>query len=372
MRVCVDVQPAMGQRAGVGRYARALVEHLGALRGNDLVRLFYFDFRRRGLPFPAGDMEHKAVRWCPGRVMQKSWNVIKLPLFDRVAGPADVYHFPNFVIPPLTQGRKSIATIHDMSFLAYPEFAEKRNLAWLTSRISDTVKRADAVITDSEFSANEILDRLPLSRDKLFPIHLGLSEYFKPPADGDIRHMRRTFGLNRPYILMVGTIEPRKNIDFLVGVFERMTEFKGDLVLTGMRGWKYQPILARINGSPRSRDIRYLEYVSDEALPALYGGADAFVFPSLYEGFGFPPLEAMACGTPVVASDAASLPEVLGDAALLVSGFDADAWASEIMQTLSGNSVRRAMIDGGRDRASRFTWDETARKTWEVYRQVAL
>lgn len=370
MKVCIDIQAAMTQRAGVGRYTRSLVERLGDLRGNDTVRLFYFDFQRRGTPFSAEGMEQKAVRWCPGRIMQKSWNALRWPPFDWLAGPADVYHFPNFIIPPLARGR-SIATVHDVSFLAYPEFAETRNLAWITARIFDTVERADAVITDSRFSAEEISKRLSVNREKIFPIHLGLSEHFAPPAQEEVERLRRAKGLDRPYLLTVGTIEPRKNLEFLITAFERMTGFDGCLVLAGMRGWKYQPILKRIADSPRARDIRRLEYVGDDELPALYAGADLFLFPSLYEGFGLPPLEAVACGTPVIASSAGSLPEVLGDAALLISGFDADAWASEAMRMISDTSARRALIDKGRRRASQYTWRETARKTWEVYRQVA-
>ncbi len=314
-------------------------------------------------------MEQKVIHWCPGRIVQKSWKTLRWPPFNLLAGQADLYHFPNFIIPPITSG-KTVVTIHDMSFLRYPQFAESRNLAWLTAGIAGTVQRADAVITDSQFSADEIVECLHVNSDKIFPIHLGLSNHITSPDHNKIDLLRRTKGLDRPYLLMVGTIEPRKNIEFLIKVFERMTTFDGYLVLAGMRGWKYESILSRIRNSNRSLDIRYLEYIKDEELPALYAGAELFLFPSLYEGFGLPPLEAMACGTPVIASFAGSLPEVLGEAALLLRDNDADLWASGAMDLISDASRRQTWIDKGLSHAAHYTWQETARKTWEIYRKV--
>lgn len=371
MKVCVDIQSAMGrQRAGIGRYTRSLVERLGELSQSDCLLLFCFDFQRRGIPFPVKNSKQKIIKWCPGRLMRRCWNTLRWPPFDMLAGPADVYHFPNFIIPPLSRGR-GIATIHDLSFMAYPRFAEDRNLTYLTALISDTASRADAIITDSTFSAAEISERLSVDMNRIFPIHLGISEKFAPASPEAVGRERRKLGLDRPYVLTVSTIEPRKNIEFLVRVFEQMTGFDGCLVVAGMKGWKYEPILKRMRDSSRARDIRHLEYVSDEELPALYSGAELFFFPSLYEGFGLPPLEAMACGTPVIASTSASLPEVLGDGALAISGFDAETWASEALRILSETSERQAMIERGLRQAARYTWRETARRTWEVYRKTA-
>jgi glycosyltransferase involved in cell wall biosynthesis len=174
-----------------------------------------------------------------------------------------------------------------------------------------------------------------------------------------------------PYILTVGTIEPRKNIAFLVEIFEKMRAFKGRLVIAGRLGWKYSPILERLRASPRAADIRLLENVNDGELASLYAGAEAFVFPSLYEGFGFPPLEAAACGAPVVSSAAGSLREVLGNGALLIDKYDAGQWAEAVMGIINDVSRRRALVDRGRLQAARYTWAETARKTMELYRSLA-
>ena len=369
MNVCLDIQPAVGQRAGVGRYTRALVEHLGEGCGADRLRLFYFDFLRRGLTFAAPGLDQQAIRWCPGRLVQKSWKNLHWPPFDWLAGRADVYHFPNFIIPPLASGR-AVVTVHDVSFLRYPAMAEARNLAYLKARIADTVRRADAIITDSRFSAGEIIELLRAEPAKVFPIPLGAADHVRPPDQEAVARLRRERGLTRPYLLTVGTLEPRKNTAFLADVFEAMTAFDGDLVIAGMRGWKYEPILARLRASPRSGSIRYLEYVGDSELPALYAGAELFLFPSIYEGFGFPPLEAMLCGVPVLASTAGSLPEVLGDGARLIAEFDAGRWAGEALRLLADSAARHGMIAQGRAWAQRYTWHETARQTWAIYRKV--
>ncbi len=370
MNVCLDIQPALAQRAGVGRYTRALVEHLGESRGADRLRLFYFDFRRRGLNFATPGLEQQAIHWCPGRLIQKSWKTLHWPSFDRLAGRADVYHFPNFIIPPLTYGR-TVVTMHDGSFLRYPAMAEAKNLAYLKTRIADTVRRADAIITNSRFSTREVVELLHADPAKVFSIPLGVADHICPPDQTAVARLRRERGLARPYLLTVGTLEPRKNMAFLADVFEAMSAFDGDLVIAGMRGWKYEPILERLRASPRAAAIHYLEYVNDNELPALYAGAELFMFPSIYEGFGFPPLEAMLCGVPVLASTAGSLPEVLGEAGRLIAEFDAERWAAEARRLLADSTVRRAMIAKGRAWAQRYTWRETARQTWEIYRKVA-
>lgn len=366
MRVCIDIQSAITQRAGVGRYTKSLVEHLGPLAGGDELRLFYFDFKRAGTPLSVDHATHAAVRWLPGRLAQKAWTAIGWPPFNWFAGAAEVFHFPNFIRPPLTRG-KSVVTIHDVSFLRHPETTEERNLRYLTAQIRKTVEQTDRIITDSEFSAREIAELLGVHPDRVTAIPLGLTHHAASPDARAVQALK----LDRPYLLFLGTLEPRKNIPFLIDVFERLTSFDGDLVIAGMKGWKYEPILQRIRDSQHANRIRYLEYVEDHLLPGLYAGAELFVFPSLYEGFGFPPLEAMRCGTPVVSSNGGSLPEVLGDAAERIEGFDAGEWAARLEQVISDRALRDRLGAAGRKRAAIYRWEETARRTWDVYREMA-
>lgn len=368
MRICIDVQSAIAQTAGVGRYTSELVRHIGPMTG-DRISLFYFDFTRRAFPFRAPNTVLTPCRWFPGRMAQYCWKTFGRPSFDFFAGDADLYHFPNFIIPPLNRG-KTVVTVHDMSFMRFPQFAEKRNLDYLTDRIQKTIARADAVITDSIFSANEIVFLTGTPREKVHAIHLGVSPAFKVQSQDKVKNVLQRLGINRPYLLTVGTIEPRKNIGFIVEMFEQMKSFDGLLVIVGRCGWKYQATLERIRKSSCVRRILHLAGAADADLPSLYAGSSLFVIASLYEGFGFPPVEAMACGTPVLSSTGGSLPEVLADAAALMTQYDARLWAKQAERILTDTGLRRRMIQSGFERAACFTWQETARKTLEVYRKI--
>ena len=366
----MDIQAALGQRAGVGRYVRELLGHLGPAAGTDELSAFYFDFKRTGLDAPPPGVELRSCRWMPGRVAQAAWKRLGFPPYEWFAGKADLYHFPNFIRPPLGRGRKSVVTIHDVSFLRMPETTEAKNLAWLSAEIHNTAAKADAILTDSHFSAREIVELLQVPESKVFPVWLGLPKFGPPPAPEAVAQARKTLGLEKPYLLMVGTIEPRKNIPFLVKIYEALKDFDGDLVLVGGLGWKTGPTLRAISESPRKAGIKLLKHLDDAQLSALYAGAAAFTFPTRYEGFGFPPLEAMGRGAPVISARNSSLPEVLGDAAEWVAGFDAEAWAATIRAVLADSARAARLRAAGFAQARKFTWEETARQTWEVYRRV--
>lgn len=371
MRICVDIQSAVSQRAGVGRYTRNLVEHLAPLMAPaDDLNLFYFDFHRRGLDFPCPGAHQTPVHWIPGKYAQQAWKRLQWPPFDWFSGKADLYHFPNFTIPPLTGGKK-IVTIHDMSFLRFPEFSEQKNLDYLSTFIHDTVRRADAIITVSEFSKKETAELLGVDPARIFATPLGVTPGCSRPPTAQIEQTRRHLKLERPYLLSVGTLEPRKNIPFLIDVFEHLSGFEGDLVIAGMKGWKFEPILQRLNASSHRSRIHYLEFVPDIDLFPLYAGAELFITTSFYEGFGLPPLEALACGTPVVSSTGGSLPEMLtGNAAVLIPDFDVSVWAATITSLLNDRSRRDQLAQNAPAHAARFSWRDTAQKTLDVYRKV--
>ena len=374
MQVCLDYQPAVTQRAGIGRYTRVLAgELLKTKLPDDDLRLFYLDFFRRGVVDLPG-AKTTPSRLMPGAILQRLWRTVGFPPFDLLSGSADVFHFTNFLRPPLRRGR-SVVTIFDMSFERFPQFAEAKNLRNLRRGIRQTAAKADAIITISDFSACEIAEFLPEARGKLFPIPLGISPDFAPASPEAVASLREKAGLERPYILAVGTIEPRKNLKFLVDVFERLAADSAtedlDLVIAGAPGWRCDDILARFETSPRASRIHYMRYVPDGQLAALYTGAAVLAVPSHYEGFGFPPLEAMACGTPVVSSAGGSLPEVLGDAALVVPDFDPDAWRTALGRAANDAGLRAKLRPAGMVRAATFRWEKTAAETWRVYRGEA-
>ena len=368
MKICIDIQAAVSQGAGIGRYVRLLAEHLNKSMGTDDLILFYFDFMRHGLPAPLANT--RAVRWCPGRIVQSCWKTIGWPPFDWFAGNADLYHFPNFIMPPFSKG-KCVVSIHDASFLRFPEFTERGNLAYLRSAIKNTVKRSDAIITISHFSASELGFFFPEARNKIHVIYPGVTEHMLHSLPQDRSGLRHKLGLRHKYLLTVGTLEPRKNIEFLIRMFEKMKDFRGELVIVGRRGWKYASTFERIRSSPRANEIRLLENVNDRELAAIYAGAELFLFPSYYEGFGFPPLEAIACGTPVISSTGGSLKEVLGDGALLIDDYDLVRWTRAVELLINDKQVRQMFIEKGHRQVAKYSWTETARQTMALYRKIA-
>ena len=372
MRVTLDIQPALAQGGGIGRYTRELLRHLPDAAPDLDFSAFFFDFNRRGLPFPPPPARTlRPCRWCPGRIAQQLWKRLHAPPYPFFAGPADLYFFPNFIRPPMGRSRaRTVVAIHDVSFLRLPETTEPKNLAWLRAGIAQSAKSADAIVTDSRFSASEIAETLSVPPSKIHPVLLGVAPPPPAPDPGDAARRRTRLGLLRPYLLMVSTIEPRKNIPFLVKVFEALRSFDGDLALVGGLGWKTGPILDAIARSPASSRIRLLSHIPDPDLDAVYAGASAFVFPSLYEGFGLPPLEAMARGTPVVAARNSSLPEVLGDAPLWIDGWDPAHWAASIQALLDSHSDLARLRAAGPLQASRFTWSSTAASTAALFRSL--
>lgn len=373
MLVNLDYQPAVAQRAGIGRYTRLLAHYLPAfMEGDDALRLFYLDFTRRAEPPEAiARAVPKPWRLLPGKVIQQLWKRGLPPRYDLLSGRADIFHFPNFIIPPVSKKAKTAVTIFDMSFMRHPECAEARNLAYMTARIGETVKRADAIITISKFSADETEAFFPEAKGKTHPLYLGLDQTLLPPPPETVAETRKRLGLDRPYILSVGTIEPRKNFAFLVDVFERLGRDDIDLVIVGRPGWKCEPTLEKFRTSKAAKNIRHFASTGDGDLAALYAGASVFALASLYEGFGFPPLEAMQCGAPVVSSDGGSLPEVLGEAAEIVHGFDADTWAAALARMLGDKGRRAEFATRGKSWARRYRWEDTARQTYAIYKGIA-
>jgi glycosyltransferase involved in cell wall biosynthesis len=287
----------------------------------------------------------------------------------------DVYHGTNFRLR--ARGRfGSIITIHDLALKIFPHLRRRWLGDWLGHiKTSRDARLSDRVIADSDATARDIERHIDISRGKLRVIHLAAGAEFRPVEDRQmIASLLARIGMKKPrYILFSGTLEPRKNVPVLLQAYLGLLSEHPDtgLVLAGMPGWKSAKITDFIRMNGLAEDVRITGYLTLQDLAALYSGASVFVLPSLYEGFGLPPLEAMACGSPVIVSNGGSLPEVVGDAAIVLPPDDAEGFRREIARVLSSPELAQEMRGKGFRRAALFSWGRTAAETLKVYREVA-
>ncbi|NLD71706.1 MAG: glycosyltransferase family 4 protein [Chloroflexi bacterium] len=373
MRVGIDYTSAVRQGAGIGRYTRGLIRALVEIDRTNRYVLFSAGRDPRGATWPA----NVAYRALPltDRHLAILWQRLRLPLpVETITGRVDLFHSPDFVLPPVWRARTAL-TVHDLSFMRYPECSSPPLLEYLMRSVPRSVERADLVLADSESTRRDVIELLGIAEDRVRTLYAGVEERFSRPAEPDaVEAVRRRYGIARPYILGLGTLQPRKNFPALIRAYHALRETHGvehQLVIGGGRGWLDDEIYATIDALGLEGDVLLPGYVDDADLPALYTGAAVFAFPSLYEGFGIPILEAMACGTPVVSADASSLPEVTGDAALLVSPHDVEALAHALWRLLDDGDLRETLVERGRQRVALFRWEAAARTLLEAYASLA-
>ncbi len=374
MRIAIDLSPALHQKAGLGRYAQTLAEHLVAQdHENEYVAFGYGRFTAGRLPPTLNNLPRANVRLNARPWRMGTWGAHTLGLaMDRLLPQVDLFHATEHLLPPLKK-IKTVFTLHDLIFRFYPEYHLPLNKWFLTSTMPLFLKRADAIIAVSECTKRDAIQLYHVPPEKITVIHEGVNETLRPVCDPEtLARTRARWAKGQPFMLFVSTIEPRKNLSAVVDALRwlRGRGYPHRLVVAGRKGWLYQETLEHARASGLNSEIDWLDYVSDADLAALYSACDVFVFPSLYEGFGLPPLEAMACGAPVVASNVSSLPEVLGDAALLVNPRDVAALAGAIECVLTDPVLREELRSKGIRRAAQFSWERAAQQTLEVYRAV--
>ncbi len=287
--------------------------------------------------------------------------------------PVDVLHV-QFTSPPFTPC-PVVVSIHDLSFEHLPETFNRRSRAQLRFTVRRSARTAARVLALSEHARHDIISTYQIAPDLVTAIPLAAPTHFRPVEDeNELQRVRQTYGINGDYILSVGSIQPRKNLTRLLSAYERLRQTRPEgslpqLVLVGKRGWLYRETLKTIEEF--GTGVIVTGYVPETDLPALYSGALCFVYPSFFEGFGLPPLEAMKCGTPVITGDRTSLPEVVGDAGVLVNPFDIEAIAAAISSLIDDSSLCSRLRIKSLNRARTFDWRETAKRTLEVYKQAA-
>jgi len=288
---------------------------------------------------------------------------------------SDITHFFNYIVPPFVRGKK-VVTVHDMVYKAFPETVRGRTRFMLEMGLKRSMKRADIIVTDSEFSKSEIVKYFPQHEGKIRVVPCGVDlERFRPCETPErIPEVKKSLEIEGDYFLYLGTIEPRKNLERLITAYAAFAKKAGEkapkLVLAGGKGWLDHGIYSRVEKLGLTDRVIFTKYVPSEDMNPLMCGALAFVFPSLYEGFGMPPLEAMACGVPVLASGEASLPEVTGDCAVICDAYDPKSIAGGLYRLWSDEALRRELSRKGIERAKGFTWKRSAEMLMEVYREL--
>ncbi len=369
MRIGVDYTAAVRQKAGIGRYVRELFRHVGEIdQENFYILVVPRDSALHPLP-----SNFRYVRLpLTERMVYIFWQRLKVPIpAEAFTGPLNLFHSPDFVLPPLAF-TPSILTIHDLSFLRLPECFTANLLNYLSRAVPRSVRRADFILADSGNTLKDLVELMGVPSEKVEVLYAGVGENFKP-SDGEKARVR--YGLPQRFILSLGTLEPRKNFPRLIQAFALLKENlkpRNDLklVIAGRKGWLYDDIFKAVEECGLRGEVVFPGYVEEEDLPSLYSAAELFVYPSLYEGFGLPPLEAMACGVPVAASEAPPLPEILGDAALFFPPRDVEAMASAMEKALQDGELRRKLREKGFARSSLFSWDKSARKLLEIYQRL--
>jgi glycosyltransferase involved in cell wall biosynthesis len=361
MIVAIDVTTLRGHISGVGYYTARIVDHLAQSVGEEVSDLLLLSNGPVERALPASARLVDGFRFP----VRSVWMQFLLPLLLRKLRP-DIVHYTNYLAPALSTGAY-VVSIHDMSLQRTPEHHTLKKRVLTASLVPRVARGARRVLTPSRSTRRDVIEDLRLPEDRVMSIPYAAAEMFRPVTERPPQ-----IGLGQPYFLFVGTIEPRKNLVRLINAFAAFArDVPGiNLVLAGQRGWKCEDIYARAAQPDVAERTIILDYVSEGSLPSLYSHALACVYPSLFEGFGFPVVEAMACGTAVLTSNSTSLGEIGLGAALLVDPLDENAISAGLRALALNRELREGLREKGLARAASFSWTETGRQTLAAYRQA--
>jgi glycosyltransferase involved in cell wall biosynthesis len=369
MRIGIDATAVPPHKAGAGVYTDALVRALLTQYPNHTVVAFVRGDTLQGLDSKQANFQRVRVD-APTRPLRLAWEQAVLPVLTRTHA-LDILHSPHHTTPMLPVHCPRVVTVHDITFSLFPQRYGAVRRLYMQAATSLSHRVADAIIVPSESVREDLCRHFGARRDRVHVVYEGsrFRAQCDPTRTGEIR-ARYSRGI--PYILNVGSLEPGKNQVTLVRAFKQLRDsgYPHNLVIAGQAAWKYAPLLSTIDRLELRDCVMLPGYVPDEDLPALYASADVFAFPSMYEGFGLPVVEAMACGAPVVCSDRPAMPEIANGAALLVDPEDVGELAAALETVLKCDDVREKYRAAGLARATQFTWEQAARETMAVYRGV--
>lgn len=379
MKVSLELQPCLKNKSGIGIYTYELSKRLQKYSDITLCGDIFNFINRNNIEkdIEGLNFNKNVFSLFPYGVYRRAWNYIPVKYNWIFNDESDIYHFFNFIVPPRIKG-KVITTIHDMTYELYPETMDIRNLKRIKNDIQYSVNRANKIITVSESSKNDIIKFLNIEESKIEVIYNGVEydKFNKSYSDEEKNRVRYRYGLSKNYILYMGTLEPRKNIESIIEAFslfkrENTSSSKNiKLVIAGKKGWLFESIFNLVDKLNLKDDVIFTDYIDENDKSIIYNMASLFVFPSLYEGFGIPVLEAMASSVPVITSNVSSLPEVAGDAAILVEPKDIKSIAQYMDKVLVDKELRNNLIKKGHEQAKKFTWESSAKKLVNIYRDL--
>ncbi len=371
----IDYTPAYEQGGGIGRYVRELVTALSLIDQTTPYSLFVSGALNSGLPESIGsNFNWKPTRLTP-KWLARIWYRARLPLpLEIFTGPVSLFHATDFVLPPTFPSIPTVLTVHDLSFVRVSDSASPALKQYLDVVVPRSVSRSTHILADSQATANDMMTLYGVSPNKVTVLLSGVNSRFAQSiVDVGLMTTRKKYLLdNFPYIFTVGTVQPRKNYIRLIQALVQLRTKGIDihLVIAGGKGWLDNPIYRAIEENHMQAFVHFIGFANDEDLPALYKNATCLAFPSLYEGFGLPVLEAMAAGIPVLTSNVSSLPEVAGDAAITVDPYDLEAITDGLKRLILDTELRNMLIQKGLARAQEFTWEKSARQLLGIYQDL--
>lgn len=367
MRIGIDARLVYYHQAGIGQYILRLTQALAQIDRDDDFILFTSRKDKTHIVDQSNFKRQKL--WTPSHHRFEPWALsLELSPFA-----LDVLHSPDF-IPPAHARCPSVITVHDLAFLLYPRFLTRESARYY-GQVDVAARRADHIIAVSDSTKRDTVRLLGVPEEKISVIYEAAHPLFTPiTSDEPLTRVRARYDLPSDFILFVSTVEPRKNLPTLLRAFRRLRDhykLETTLAIAGQRGWLVEEVDAVVAELKLGEAVRFLGGVPNEELVYLYNAAKLFVLPSFYEGFGLPPLEAMACGTPVIVSNVSSLPEVVGDAGILIAPEDVEGLTVAMWRVLTDENLRRELRAKGLERAQTFSWERAARETLSVYQKVA-